>query len=914
MLGRFEVDTGRGPITHFRTHKTGVLLAYLAAHLGEMHGRDQLASMLWPDADLESARTSLRTALAALRKLLEPADHALVADRQQVGLDPDAVDSDARSFERLTEMAARAKDSTARETARAAAAEAYAGPFLPGFREEWARQIRERLAAARERALSPEEPAPPVVTPTPTPADSEGAAGPRANLPVPLTTFFGRDSEIESILGVIRVGGARLVTLTGPGGSGKTRLALEAARLWAAESRASVVFVALADVGDSTFLPDAMLQALRVDRAAHSPAIDQVIHALGTGPSLLVLDNFEHLIDAGVDAVLRLLRDASQVTCLVTSRQRLDIGGECEIPIAPLPIPGGAAVLEELERCTSVQLYVDRARAARREFALTPSNAPAVAAICDRLQGMPLAIELAAAWSSALTPAQIYERLCQSLDILASRRKDLAPRHRTLRATIAWSYQLLPPELQRFFARLSVFRGGWTLEAAEIVCAERDALMFLHHLLDRSLVAAEEAGSAMRYRCLETLREFAAEQLTSESAEALHERHARWCLRIAESARVHLLGASQAEWLRRLEAEHENFRAALQRAVESQPELALRLATALDRFWEVRGFVSEGLDWLDRALAAAPPSSPLRPVALDLAGRFAWFSNRFDVARERFEESLELSRALGPDAIAGPLAHLARMEAFIAGDTARSRTLLHEALEIATRTGDSAQVQNILEMLCQVSLIEGDIPAAVRRGGEWHAAAREAGDATSIAGSLVMWGIALMNAGEFERAGALFEEAIGRSVDLGERYWWAGACWGLGVIALRENRLDEAAGRFRESLEKLKDTGFEVVKHFVLEALGFLAGARGEAARAARLLGAVARMQRDSLAPPARILHLDFSREVERAVAELGPDAYDAERAEGGKMNMTEAFEYAMAGLAAGAGLRDMDIDVRLRR
>ncbi|HVK04573.1 MAG TPA: BTAD domain-containing putative transcriptional regulator, partial [Armatimonadaceae bacterium] len=453
-------------------------------------------------------------------------------------------------------------------------------------------------------------------------------ARPRAPdpLPTPLTRFFGREDEIARVRDAVLNEGARLVTITGPGGAGKTRLALAAAREMASAFAGALAFAPLADVEDPRTIPATLAAALGLPAPPAGVSLDAVAEALREGPPfLLVLDNLEHLLGGAVAVVRELLARAPTTTLLVTSRQRLGVDGEREVPLPPLPLPpaslaAAATTREAVLASPSVRLFVDRARAVRPDFAVTPDNADAVARVCARLEGIPLAIELCAAWAQTLTPAQMLDSLSQRFDLLVSRRADITPRHRTLRAALEYSYLLLPADLRALFAGLSVFRGGWSLEAAVAVCGggEGDAaavagalpmLAGLTELRERSLVVAEEEGEAvvaeMRYRMLETLREFASDLLPYADREARRAAHAAYFLRLAErDDGAGMTGPEPERWLSLLDRERENLRAALAWSLETPEaarEVGLRLGVALGRYWAVRGPLSEGSRWL-RAL------------------------------------------------------------------------------------------------------------------------------------------------------------------------------------------------------------------------------------------------------------------------------------------------------------------------
>jgi len=528
----------------------------------------------------------------------------------------------------------------------------------------------------------------------PNTSSPRSAEAPSLRLPMQFTRFFGREEEIarlqELVNGERADDHSRLITLTGPGGSGKTRLAIECVRQAASVRAGAVWFVPLADLIDARLIPAAILGTLCPNTSTRSEALEEVVAALANRPTLLILDNFEHLVESGAALVKTLLECVPTLTCLVTSRQRLGLEGEQEFPVAPLPTPSAPGTPERLLEFASVQLFVDRAQLTRPDFQVTARNAADVAALCDRLEGIPLAIELAAPWIQSLTPAQILSRIERRFDLLVSRRRDIGPRHVTLRAALEWSYRLLSPELQRFFARLSVFRGGWTLETAEAVCGNAEVWEYgsqaptqppshtsTPHLLARlqahSLVVAEEAEGGMRYRLLETLREYANEQLSAAERERLARRHAAYYLELAENTKAKGAGAEQAEGLARLEEEHDNFRAALEWALASEPEIALRLTVALWRFWYVRGYLNEGRRWLEEALSRSedgPESIRARSM------RRAWWLEARGTMRRRGVSTRRVFRyAAGPATGRGsPLRSI-----ILASRCAPSRTLRRPA-------------------------------------------------------------------------------------------------------------------------------------------------------------------------------------------------------------------------------------------
>ncbi|MCW3054008.1 MAG: putative ATPase, partial [Chthonomonadales bacterium] len=469
------------------------------------------------------------------------------------------------------------------------------------------RQMAEMIRQDPQTALLIRaESAPPAAASVPSPevAECDNPPPPTATpvnapiLPLQLTRFFGREQEREQIADLLQTPGTRLVSLLGPGGTGKTRLSLEVATQVTPAFVNRVWFVALADIPDAGLIVSTLVHALRLPPDAQADPLERVVAHLGHAPCLLVLDNLEHLLCpsppphqmgkndnpamSGTVGLIRvLLQRVPALVCLVTSRQALQLGGEQVFPVPPLTLPADATPLETLRSNDSIALYMDRARSARPDFALTTHNAIAITTLCRRLEGMPLALEMAAAWVKTIPPHKMLERLEHQLDLLVSRRRDLPARHQSLRATIEWSYDLLPADLRRLFARLSVFRGGWTLEAAETVCGD-EALHGLIALQEHSLVIAIEEADAPRYRMLEPLREFAAEKLVEMGdAGQIQDAHAAYYTEIARQADQHYGDSQLKNWLDQLDANWDNLRTTFAWCREHERERGLRMVGCL---------------------------------------------------------------------------------------------------------------------------------------------------------------------------------------------------------------------------------------------------------------------------------------------------------------------------------------------
>ncbi len=560
-----------------------------------------------------------------------------------------------------------------------------------------------------------------------TPASEPSFPAPENRLPPAFTRFFGREEEIERLQLLLETGqDSRLVTVTGPGGSGKTRVAVETARQSLSRYPGGVYFVPLADVRDSDQLLPALIEALRLPRKAELEPLSQIVQTFPVAPILLILDNFEQIGQGGDEIVQTLRERLPQVRLLVTSRQGLGLVGEQVFPLAALSTPLQPGTPVRLLEFPSVQLFLDRAQSVRPDFQITSRNADAIAGVCERLEGIPLALELAAAWVGTLTPTQMLSRLNRRLDLLISRRNDLSPRQRTLRGAIAWSYDLLIPELRPLFARLSLFRGGWTLEAAEALYGQlnapqeartaparapseggiglllqeaRTTLEALEQLRERSLVLSEEQPTGeMRYRMLETLREFATEQLSpQEYADAMRE-HTRWYVALAREADDRHSRPEQIEWMDRLEAEHDNLRATLDRCFEENAlsghpdhsfyvEECLRMTAHLEQFWQQRSYFTEGRQRSLQALSHPLAQGWVRAAILSGMGLLAHRQGDYAAAGAAHSEALTIRRILGdPKEIAASL-HNRAMVAAVTRDYAAAEQEYREALSILQKLG-----------------------------------------------------------------------------------------------------------------------------------------------------------------------------------------------------------------------------------
>jgi predicted ATPase/class 3 adenylate cyclase len=670
------------------------------------------------------------------------------------------------------------------------------------------------------------------------------------NLPVQPTPFVGRAADVAAVRRRVLQAVGRLLTLTGPGGTGKTRLALQAAAEALDDFPDGVWLVALAAISDPGLVPGAIARTLGVREVLGEPLSETLGRHLESKRLLLVLDNFEQVV-AAAPVVAGLLDAAPGLRALVTSRAALRLAAEREYPVAPLalPDPTRPPAPEALTQCEAVALFVQRALAVKPGFGVTQENAPAVAAICARVDGLPLALELAAARVKLLPPRALLARLDRRLPLLTGGVRDAPARQRTLRATLDWSHDLLAPPERALFARLAVFVGGFTLEAAEAVCRPGggpgvDVLDGLAALADQSLLRQDEQpGSESRFSMLETLREYAAERLDEAGqADDLRRRHAEFYLALAEQVGPRLRG--YATRLEQAEREHDNFRAALAWLVARGPaEAALRLATALGPFWAGRGHLREGRRWLDAALALAPApgvgegvAAAVRARALRARAGLAGDQGDFRAGRAAAAESLALCRAAGdrPGAALalGTLAHLEGES----GDAAAAQEHLEELLVLGRALGDEERVAFALNGLGNHASRRGDLPRARALYEESLALRRGLGRLDAVARTLMNLGDLAAAEGDSARAAARYEESLELSRALGERLAAAGALAGLGDVLSVRGDVPAAMTRWREALALHQALGNRPMEAAVLASMGRGAYRLGDLTRAAALL------------------------------------------------------------------------------
>ncbi len=664
------------------------------------------------------------------------------------------------------------------------------------------------------------------------PSPPRDRAGP--SLPRPLTPLVGREVETAAVAALVRQEDVRLVTLTGPGGVGKTRLALSVATAVADQDAAAITtwFVPLAPVTDPTLAPTAVAQTLGIREHPGRPTLDSLTEFLSPRSALLILDNLEHL--PGIAPVVgALLSACPALTILATSRIRLRLTVEHEWVVPPLSSP------------PAITLFFDRARAVQPNLTPTPDVTAAVAEICARLDGLPLAIELAAARTKLLSPTALLARLSNRLQILTGGPQDAPDRHQTMRAAVSWSYDLLSPQDQTLFRQLAVFAGGATLEAvAAGLMTEDSALDGVSTLLDHGLVQREDdPDGEPRFRMLETIRAYATEQLAAHAeTEAARHAHATFFAALAGTVAAHQIGPDRGQWLDRLEADLDNVRAALTWAIDTADpaatDLALRLAAGSGPYWMNRGLIREGTDWLQRVTSRAGGAPHLRAAALRWLGLHERIAGDPDRAEVHLTEALACSRqAADPTLTVLALLNLG-MLASDRSDYDRGDALLNEALPIAQSAGNLRGEALIFQNLAVAAERRGDLARSIDLDVRALARFREIGDSFSVAISLLNLGLVDYKAGDFPSAIAYLEESLAGFRALGDRTYAAIALARVGEFHRYRGDLPRAVAAYRETLEIQHALGLAIETSNLLMILVGIALALGRPAFAARLAGA----------------------------------------------------------------------------
>jgi predicted ATPase/class 3 adenylate cyclase len=740
------------------------------------------------------------------------------------------------------------------------------------------------------------------------------------NLPVQLTSFVGREHELSEIKQLLTT--THLLTLTGPGGTGKTRLSLQLATEVLESFSNGVWLVELAPLADPTLVAQTIAATLGVREQPGRTILDALMDYVRAKSILLILDNCEHLIEACAQLANTLLRAAPRLKILATSREPLGIAGETSYRVRSLPLPDPRQLhdIEALAQNDCVHLFIDRAMAAYPSFRLKEKNSLAIADICRRLDGIPLAIELASARTKVFPPEEIAARLDDRFRLLTGGSRTALERHQTLFALIEWSHNLLSEAERALLRRLSVFAGGWSFQAAQVVCGDGlddEVLDLLTHLVDKSLVAVEEETEEARYRLPETIRQYARDKLYElGEAEQVRDRHLEYFLHFAETAEPKLRSAEQIEWLERVEIEHDNLRTALAWSLESgKSDRALELAGALVYFWMLRGDFSEGQKWISDALTLsereqskkAAAGETYTPTRAEMARRAkalygaAWFQiGTLDVKRGRtlVEESLRLWRELGDKwwmaATSDPAALILGME----GDFKTSLAYLEEGVSLAREIEDPWPLAVCLIRWGDHLKGMDDLTTARRFLEEGVAMARRIGDKNILSDGLRELGNVYFGKGDLTMAASLTEEALAHARAIGSLMYVFLPVLQLAIISCLQNNPEKAKRYCFELWTLAKETGVPFAAVFVLLAFGLAASFGDEPGKGARLLAATDTLfrQRDikwfssGSGDPMLIV---FRQAQEKARAQMGPTAFQAAWAEGQQMSLEQAVALA---------------------
>ena len=714
------------------------------------------------------------------------------------------------------------------------------------------------------------------------------------NLPIQLSTFVGREKEIGEIKSLLRTN--RLVTLTGSGGTGKTRLALEVGTQELEVFAHGVWMIELAPLSEPAQIIPALARAFGLQEPTSTPLADLVANYLRSKQMLLMLDNCEHLIEACARLAEDLLHECPRLKILTSSREALGIAGEI------------AYHTPSLKNDESTRLFVDRARAANPKFSLTDANAPAIAAICTRLDGIPLAIELAAARTRLMTPEQIAARLGDRFSLLVGGNRTALPRQQTLRALIDWSYDLLAVDEKRLLQFASVFVGGWTLDAFETVTEDPNAIENLEQLVNKSLVVTEESGPQMRFSLLETIRQYAREKLLDSGVTEVkraRSRHLNYFVKMAEAAVAHENGPEVVEVLDELELEQDNLRAAVEWSIENDPLSALRIAVILPMFWGRRLSASEGYSWVKKALIRAeesfqPESTDALPYlnarATALLGEAAMAFQLGDnlAARTAIETSITLARKINhTETLAHALAMGATICAFL-GDVHTAQTWSQEAISLSRQHGFAYVLATSMfaEMLL-AAIMDQPLPPGFEE--ETLRLARVSGNPWSLTLALTNIGRRKMASGQWVEAAQFLNESASLAKKIRGKSMYNMCRSEMGHLLRKQGNYAEAVAVYRETIQAYQDLGHRAAIAHELECLAFIAGAQNQMIRAATFLGAAEALRELIKSDMIPMEHREYDTVVSSLSNQMDGEEWANAWAEGRAMPMEQAIELALA-------------------
>jgi len=957
LLGSFGVEAGGRRLGCPRAKKAQALVGYLATRAGRPVSRTRLAALLWPDSDPGAARFNLRQMLSSLRREAPELSSCLRGDRQEnLTFDGGDCSIDALEFERVAKSDPRVAvdlyrgpflegaDSEWIDSKRAEMVETYLCALealadlseardsvrwlriavdVDPFRESLQQKLLIRLAECgdlagaqiayrrfqdllhREINSAPSQETTQLFRTLPSrtqalPHKPGQVQAPRHRLPIPATPILGRDREVRAIREYLR--GARLVTLTGPGGSGKTRLSVEVGECELGLRTGGVWFVDFSPLSDSSLVLPTIAQSLGLRDQGSVGFLELLAGALDRTDCLLIFDNCEHLRGSCAMAASALLGRCDGLRILATSRQALGAPGEQRYPVPPLAVPSADVAEGDFREYAAIRLFESCGQRVQPVFAVTSENARMVASICRRVDALPLGIEMAGAKVCTLPLAQIERMLGERLDLL----RNAAPptrRHRTMLAVIDWSCDLLSPSERALLVRLSVFAGGWTLESAERVCtgeglAEWETLGLLTSLLEKCLITADLSRDDARYRMLETVRQYARDRLAAtRAADRWLTRHLDYFLALAEDAEPQLVGSDQGSWLERLEVEHDNLLSALACCHGHRSEDGLRLAGALWQFWYVRGYLSVGRTCLEEALGrdAAARRTLIRAKALSGAGILAGIQGDYKAAMGLLEQGLSISRSLDyQDGVATSLNALGNMNRE-QGDLAVAKGLFEESLALRRGLGDQSKIAMSLVNLGNVTRDQGNLAEARELFEESLAIRRESGGKSGIALALNNLGLLVCEQGDLKRGKALLEEGLAIRRELADRWAISASLHGLGIMARDEGDFGLARERHEESLTIRRDLGDPRGIAFSLEAFANLALVEGRPELATRLLSAAEALREVIGSPRPPLDEAEFKLDVSSARKALAAQSFDSAWEEGRALTMEQAVELALS-------------------